>query len=261
MSRTDSYTFSNRSGQSEHQLDSIQRFLDPLTTARIADLDLPPSPRCLELGPGGGSIAYWLADRGGSVTAVDIDPNLLREHPGVTVVQADVRDELPPEAAGPFDLIHARLLLVHLPTRRDIVARLVERLAPGGHLVIGEFAAQPLRVYTAPSDADGELFTKVLDGLLTILAAHGGDMEWAHRAHGVFTGLGLADVRSTEHAESWTGGSTGARLYKVNIEQKWDALRDAGFAEAELERFTALMGDPAFSAPSYRFTMIAGRKA
>lgn len=258
MSRTDSYTFSNSSRQSEQQLDSIQRFLDPLTTARIAALDLPDSPRCLELGPGAGSIAYWLADRGGRVTAVDLDPNLLREHPGVTIVQADVRDELP---AGPFDLIHARLLLVHLPTRREIVARLVERLAPGGHLVIGEFADQPLRVYTAPSDADGELFVKVLDGLLSLLSAHGGDMGWAHEAHGVFTGLGLADVHSTEHAESWTGGSTGARLYKVNIEQKWDALLGAGFAESELERFVALMGDPAFSAPSYRFTMIAGRRA
>ncbi|GIG69967.1 class I SAM-dependent methyltransferase [Phytomonospora endophytica] len=261
MSRTDSYTFSNSSQQSEHQLDSIQRFLDPLTTARLAALDLPDSPRCLELGPGAGSIAYWLADRGGSVTAVDLDPGLLREHPGVTVVRADVRDGLPAEAAGPFDLIHARLLLVHLPTRREIVARLVEHLAPGGYLVIGEFAEQPLRVYTAPDATDGELFVKVLDGLLALLAAHGGDMGWAHEAHGVFTGLGLTGVHSTEHAESWTGGSTGARLYKVNIEQKWDALLGAGFTVAELERFVTLTGDPAFSAPSYRFTMIAGRKA
>lgn len=261
MSRTDSYTFSNSSEQSEHQLDSIQRFLDPLTTARLGALDLPASPRCLELGPGAGSIAYWLADQGGSVTAVDLDPGLLHEHPGVRIVQADVRDGLPPEAAGPFDLIHARLLLVHLPTRREIVARLVEHLAPGGHLVIGEFASQPLRVYTAPSTADGELFVKVMDGLLSLLAVHGGDMEWAHQAHGVFTGLGLTDVHSTEHAESWTGGSTGARLYKVNIEQKWDALVGAGFTVAELERFVALTGDPAFTAPSYRFTMIAGRRA
>ncbi|MEV0646681.1 class I SAM-dependent methyltransferase [Phytomonospora sp. NPDC050363] len=263
MSRTDSYTFSNSSTQAEHQLDSIQRFLDPLTTARLSALPLPEAPRCLELGPGAGSIARWLAGRGGAVTAVDLDTGLLGEHPGVTVHRADVREELPAEvtAEGPFDLIHARLLLVHLPQRREIVSRLVGHLAPGGHLAVGEFGSQPLRVYRAPGEGDAELFAKVTDGLLTVLAAHGGDMEWAYAAHEAFCAEGLADVHTTEHAESWTGGGTGARLYKVNIEQKWDALLAAGFTEGELARYTRLMGDPGFSAPSYRFTMVVGRKA
>jgi trans-aconitate methyltransferase len=47
-----------------------------------------------------------------------------------------VTDPLP-EAS--FDLIHARLVLVHLPEREKVLARLMAALKPGGWLVDEEF--------------------------------------------------------------------------------------------------------------------------
>jgi SAM-dependent methyltransferase len=38
-----------------------------------------------------------------------------------------------------YDLIHARLVLSHLPQRRDVLVRLIEALRPGGWLVIEDF--------------------------------------------------------------------------------------------------------------------------
>ena len=259
---TDTYTFDNSDAHTLEQLDSIQRFLDPLTTARIEALDLPKDARCLELGPGFGSIAYWLAERvaphGGSVAAVDLDTSRLRETPGLSVHQADVREGLPVE--GPFDLIHARLVLLHLPLRREVLRRLVDVLAPGGWLVLGEFGEQPLRVHRAPSEADEALFAEVTRGLLDVIASHGGDMGWAHEAYGAMCDAGLTGVYATEHGESWTGGGTGARLYRVNVQQKRDEILARGFTPEQLDRYVELMGDPAFTAASYRFTQIAGRR-
>ncbi len=47
-----------------------------------------------------------------------------------------VSDPLPRD---PFDLIHARLVLVHLPEREKVLDRMVAALKPGGWLLVEEF--------------------------------------------------------------------------------------------------------------------------
>lgn len=47
-----------------------------------------------------------------------------------------VKDPLP---AHSFDLIHARLVLAHLPARDQVLPRLVASLRPGGWLVVEDF--------------------------------------------------------------------------------------------------------------------------
>jgi trans-aconitate methyltransferase len=52
-----------------------------------------------------------------------------------------VTDPLPDAA---FDLIHARLVLIHVPEREEVLARLVAALKPGGWMVEEEFDSQSL---------------------------------------------------------------------------------------------------------------------
>ena len=61
----------------------------------------------------------------------------------VTAPRRAASIEPPP---GPFDLIHARLVLVHVPRRREALAAMVELLRPGGWLVVEDAdpALQPL---------------------------------------------------------------------------------------------------------------------
>ena len=97
----------------------------------------------LEIGAGGGSIASWLAEQvgpTGSVLATDIDPRFIpaSELAHLEVVRHDVTADAIPEAR--YDLIHARLVLSHLPQRGDVMVRLVQALRPGGWLVIEDFS-------------------------------------------------------------------------------------------------------------------------
>src|SRR5690606_34291706 len=126
------YLFDNHS---EHAFDQ-HRFLaaayDPMTTERLAETGVGPGWRCLEVGAGGGSVARWLAERvapGGSVLATDIKPERIPAAEGLEVRRHDiVRDPLP-EAA--YDLVHARLVLLHLAGRGAAARRVRHRLRAG----------------------------------------------------------------------------------------------------------------------------------
>ncbi|MBB4929210.1 2-polyprenyl-3-methyl-5-hydroxy-6-metoxy-1,4-benzoquinol methylase [Lipingzhangella halophila] len=122
------------------QLGYLEELLDQPTTRFIGDVAAREGQRCLDLGAGRGSIARWLAGRTaptGRVTAVDIEDTHIDVPPAVRVYRHDVNEGLPDK--GPFDVIHTRLLLVHLKRRRELLAQLIDALAPGGWLVIGEF--------------------------------------------------------------------------------------------------------------------------
>lgn len=258
---TTQYAFSNSSTQAPDQLASLAACLDPVTTGILADLPVRASHHCLEIGPGAGSVAAWLADRvgpSGLVVAVDLDTSQLTIDGEIEIYQHDIRTGLPVD--GPFDLIHARLVLVHLPERAQIFQQLVDALAPGGWLVLGEFGADPLRVTTTPTTADAHLFEKVTDALMGILQDHGVDLAWADQIHTTMAHAGLGDIHTVEHAESWPGGSAGARLHHSNSLQMQDQLLAAGLTIEDLDAFRTLMDNPAFSARSYRFVCSRGRK-
>ena len=95
---------------------------------------------CLEIGAGGGSIAIWLADLvgpSGRVVATDIDVRSLEaidRSPSLEVRRHDVVQD--PLEVGQFDLVHARLVLEHLPERDAVLTKLVRALRPGGWIVI-----------------------------------------------------------------------------------------------------------------------------
>jgi ubiquinone/menaquinone biosynthesis C-methylase UbiE len=114
--------------------------MDPETKRILAERGLRPSWRCLELGAGTGSIARWLAEQcpDGQVIATDLDiPHLAgAEAPNLEVRRHDVVREEFPKAS--FDLVHARSLLVNLPERDDVLAKIAGWLTPGGWAMIEE---------------------------------------------------------------------------------------------------------------------------
>lgn len=260
MSTRTSYAFSNGAQQGRQQLDALQRYLDPVTIDCLTGIAVGTGWRCLELGPGGGSIAAWLAGRtghSGRVTAIDNDLSRLPEIDGLVRIEHDLRDGLP--VPGPFDLVHARLVLLHLPNRRELLRQLVAALAPGGWLVLGEFSGAPLTVLTTPDPTDAALFRKVIDAMSADLVDHGVDFDWAHQAHAAAVAAGLVRVRTLEHAESWCGGE-GGRLHAANVSYLGDRLVQLGVTGAELERFQELMVDPRFCARSWQFVCTRGQK-
>ncbi len=251
---------------SEHtrtQLASIQRYLDDLTMRRIHELNLPSDGCCWDVGAGAGSIATWLAEEvvpDGRVVATDIDTGLLAPAANLDVYRADVATDAPPPG-GPFDLIHARLVTQHLPSRRTLIAALAAALKPGGWLLLGEFDCQvPPRVIAAPTNEDADLWDRFIRSLLGVLTAHGVDMAWAGQVHPAMTAAGLINVESLTYTESWAGGGYGTRLYEANSRQQEERLRAAGLTSDDLTRLRTLLTNPDFTVSSYPFVSTRGQR-
>ncbi len=243
MSRA-AYAFSNDDPAAADRHRYLAAMLDGPTTARLAGLGDLTGRRCLELGAGGGSIAGWLAAQGARVLATDLNVRHLPAGAPYEVLRHDLITE--PVPAGEWDLIHARMVLLHLPQRHEILRRLAGALAPGGALVIEEFATTFRHaVLAAPSPADAEAYLLYFDTLVDkVLPALGNDSRWAGRVHAAMLDAGLTGVETEVHARSWPGGTAGALLNAANIAQQRAGLRRAGLTDELLDRVTALMSDP-----------------
>ncbi|AVT29210.1 MULTISPECIES: bifunctional 2-polyprenyl-6-hydroxyphenol methylase/3-demethylubiquinol 3-O-methyltransferase UbiG [unclassified Plantactinospora] len=256
-----SYAFDNRSPEAEAQMRALEAFLDPITAERLAPV-LTPGAKCWELGAGGGSIARHMArvvGPTGLVIATDIEPSRLEPEGNLVVRQHDVRTGAP--EGGPFDVIHARLVLLHLPERRRVLAELIGALAPGGALVVEEFdCTAGLRVLAAPTDDAAKLFQQVMEATLGILQDRGADLAWAQDVHTEMVLAGLTDVDTITHSQSWPGGSTGASLHETNSRQLEPRLLATGLSPNQLEGFRELAKDPAFASLSYQFVSTRGRR-
>lgn len=208
--------FENVAEQAADRFTGLEALFDPWTRSRLERVGVGLGWRCLEIGGGGGSIARWLAERVGAtgqVLVTDIDPRHLaaladRGLPNLEVRQHDIVAD--PLEEGAFDLIHERLVLIHLAEREAVPRKLVAALRPGGWLVVEDFASRLLRrswPVGAPDDA--ALFDKAFPALGTLLASRGADVTWAQRAHHAPRALGLVDIGADGYFAVARGGHGG----------------------------------------------------
>ena len=135
------YLLDNASAAAEERLSRLEDVLDPGTWRALEATGVGPGWHCLEVGAGAGSIAIWLATRvggDGRVVATDIDPRYIEPLddalPNLEVRRHDITVDPLPESS--FHLVHARLVLEHLPEREIALQRMANALRPGGWLVI-----------------------------------------------------------------------------------------------------------------------------
>ena len=90
----------------------------------------------------------------------------------IEVRRHDVARDAPPDEH--FDLVHARLVLVHLPDRERALRSMIGVLRPGGWLLVEDAdpALQPLSVLD-PVSAEDLLANKLRTGFRTLLAERG----------------------------------------------------------------------------------------
>ena len=120
--------------------------------------------------------------------AVDHDVRVLAATPapGLEVREMDlVSGELPRDA---FDLVHTRLVLIHVPERERLLARLVAALRPGGVLLVEEDDVHPVL-----ATAEGA-YREAWLAMLRMTDDAGVDAEWARGLPERLGALGLADV-------------------------------------------------------------------
>ena len=119
--------------EADERFAALAACFDSNTFETLTSIGIASGWRCWEVGAGGASVPTWLAGRvgaTGTVVATDIDvAHLSPAPPGVDVREHDVAtDHAPGEA---FDLVHARLLLTHVPERRRAMQAMADSLSPG----------------------------------------------------------------------------------------------------------------------------------
>jgi SAM-dependent methyltransferase len=225
------------------RLASLTRLYDETTIALCEQLDLTPGARCLELGAGTGSVAEALAERvwpDGRVVAVDTDTRFLEPLSSevLRVETADVTERLPD---GPFELIHARLLLEHLPQRLEVLRAMAGVTAPGGWVLVEDFDWSTAHMVDPPSP----VLSRIANACRGFMSSHGYDPEFGRRLPRALAEAGLADIGI--HARTMPVRSDrerGIPQWELLVAQLAPALLAQGRIEqAELDAFTELCHD------------------
>jgi SAM-dependent methyltransferase len=240
-----SYILDNAWPEARRRLSALEAVCDPATFRRLEALGVRPGFRCFEPGCGAGSVARWLADRvvpGGHVLAVDLDPRFAvaagADVPGLEVRRQDVVAEPLPE--GAFDLVHVRLLLLHLKEREAVLERLVASLKPGGAILLEE--SEGFALLESPSLAYRRLF----EAAMALGRAAGRSYTWPRTAPPKLTALGLVDVGANVDVPLFQGGSVAADFVRLTAEQTAPALLGAGLiTQQDLDAGLACLHDPA----------------
>ena len=213
---TPAYTLDNRWEAARERLEMLEVCCDPYTASHLDKVGVAPGWRCLEVGAGAGSVTRMLCDRvgpEGHVLAVDLEPTLLADlsRPNLEVRRLDVvADELP-EAA--FDLIHTRLVLVHIPQRNELIPKLARSLRPGGVLLLEECDL------TEALNADDDVFRPSLEAMYRPVREAGIDIFWAPSMAERLEAAGLADVVQLRDIHTFTGGSAMAEFWRITYRQ------------------------------------------
>ncbi|MFF5085465.1 class I SAM-dependent methyltransferase [Actinoplanes sp. NPDC000266] len=254
------YMFDNSTKDAAQQVRLLADILDPHTQAVLGNIFMDDDWRCLDLGSGGGSVARWLEANGiAHVVAMDRDTRYITATDVIEPRQQDLLDA--DLGDGEYDLIHARLLYMHLPRREELLARAARALKPGGYLVISDWDCTHLDDMLLTADDEvHDAFTAFQHTLIGLGEAVGMAPGWARRLPAAFRTAGLADVTGQVYNGFWTGGQPGMQLHACNSHQKEKALLDAGLTRTQLDFLRAGMEDPTVTGYSYPMYTAVGRR-
>ncbi|MGW2032854.1 methyltransferase domain-containing protein [Streptomyces sp. NPDC001811] len=242
MARSDGYLLDNRQNEAGERFDAFTALFDPTTFRHIEGLGIGPGWRCWEVGAGGPSVASWLAGKvgpAGRVVATDIDTSRLTaaDRPPVEIRVHDVGAEEPPGEG--FDLVHARLVLVHVPDRERALRNMIKALRPGGRLLI-EDADPALQPLTCPDEYGPEqrLANRLRQGFRQLLADRGADLSYGRRLPRLLREAGLRGVEADAYFPVASPACTA--LEAATVRQIRGRLVAAGLAtDAEIDEHLA----------------------
>lgn len=193
------YLLENRKIEAAQRFASLSALFDPGTFRQFDACGMTAGWRCWEVGAGGPALVRAMAERVGDtgyVVATDIDDSWTKEAAAhnVDVRRHDVADE-PPPSGELFDLVHARLVLVHVRERERAFRHMLSALKPGGWLVLEDAdpALQPLSCIDVYGP-EQELANRIRSGFRALLSQRGADLSFGRKLPRMFREAGLTDM-------------------------------------------------------------------
>lgn len=242
MTRDEGYLLDNRQAEAGERFDALAELFDASTFRHLDQLGVGPGWRCWEVGAGGPSVPRWLGDRvgpAGRVLATDIDVSWTREAAGpvVEVRRHDVAADDPPQEE--FDLVHARLVLVHVGDRDRALRSMVAALRPGGVLLLEDAdpAMQPL-ICPDEHGPEQRLANRLRHGFRELLAERGADLAYGRRLPRLLREAGLVEVAADAYFP--LASPAGDLLEAATVRQVRSRLVERGLAtDEEIDRHLA----------------------
>jgi ubiquinone/menaquinone biosynthesis C-methylase UbiE len=259
------YVFQRVEDQSElERLRMIERVFDPASRRRLLATGLQAGWRCLEVGPGAGSIMIWMGDMVGAtgqVVAVDLDPKFLGElgQSNMEIVRADIRTA--PLAEQSFDLVHARYVLIHISDYEIALNRMLDCLKPGGWLVLEEPDFSASRGITGSSE-QLKAVQKVNDAIKVMFERLGMDYSLGQKMPVLLQARRLQSLTVENDAPHSVGGSRMATIMNMSTIQLREKYLATGVVEqSDLEQYCRFAEDPNSWAIYYATITVSGQKS
>jgi SAM-dependent methyltransferase len=226
------YLLDNQQTEAGQRFDALSELFNPTTFRHMETIGLSPGWRVWEVGAGGASVPSWIAERtGGEVLATDIDTSWLEaEDAGYEVRQHDIGIDPAPE--GLFDLVHARLVLVHVTQRAEALSTMLTALRPGGWLLLEE-ADPGLQPLVCPDEFGDEqrLANRLKLGFRSLMSERGVDLAFGRTLPRLLRSAGMVRVQSDAYFPM--SGPACDELERATVEQIRELLISKGLATAD----------------------------
>ncbi len=228
------YLLANQQIQAGTRFEALATLFDRSTFGHLREIGVGSGWRCWEVGAGGMSVPLWLAAQVGPtglVLATDIDTSLLTG-PGsgsVQVLRHDVGAEDPP--ATDLDLVHARLVLTHVPQREAALTSMTAALRSGGWILV-EDADPGLQPLLCPDDHGPaqHLANRLRHGFRTLMSGRDADLAYGRTLPRRLREHGLIDVAADAYFPIAAPACTA--LERATVEQIRARLISAEIATA-----------------------------
>lgn len=240
----------------------LQELLDPAIRYDLDRIPIQHGQRVLEIGAGTGELTAHLAHLvgpNGGVTAVDKDTSYLAPTAVIDVYQRTLDDDDLPGEPGTVDVAIARWLHGPLPDPDAVIRQTIDRLRPGGWLILADLPFTPARVFH-PRGEDADLIQHLATMIYSLITGDGRP-TWPHDATAPLVANGMNPVCTHRSVETWTGGGPGCRILAHAAEHFRPHLIQPELSHADLDRFITLMADPAVLLSSYERRTVHARKA
>ncbi len=255
------YAFDNGNPISLPRLHLLAEIWDPISQRFLRDVGVAPGWSCWEIGAGAGTLVRWLRSQVGEqgrVLATDLDPRFLEglSADNVAVRRHDIaQDPLPPEQ---FDLIHARLVLCHVPGRERVLDQLILALKPGGWLVIEDFDGLGML-----PDADvikSETALASADAMRELMRRRGVNLRFGRHLVEHFRARSLQEIRGVASSHMIQPGSESASLLRLTLEQVRNEAIALGLTTPEQFASDLDVVEHSYLGPAPVMWSVAGRK-
>ncbi len=148
-----------------------------------------------------------------------------------------------------FDLIHSRLVLMHVRARDTALSRMVSSLKVGGWLLIEEYDS--CSIPPDPALGSGEVLLQTHVAMLRLLEDGGVNRRYGRLLSGLLRERGLTSVGASAQLFMWQSGSPGIAMMRANFEQLREAMIEANYiTPQQFDEDLARLNNPSFMMPS-----------